>query len=357
MNKIDLIALNIFGDFLPSEIETLMESSFNPSSPFVRNLFKDKKLNHKLENYFKKFDVKLLNKELKRIEKSDIEILTFWDEEYPPLLREIPSPPIVLYCRGKIETLVNNPMIAVVGTRKPTAYGKRIAKDLTTELVKEGFIIVSGVAAGIDTIAHSTAVENLGKTIGVLGCGINVVYPSYNSRIYDSIVKSGCLISEYPLDTAPLKYNFPRRNRIIAGLSLGTLVIEASEKSGSLITARLALEYNRNVFAVPGNINSVMSLGTNKLIKFGAKLTMCVEDIKEEFPYLNFNKKEVKRDHEGELSKDEQVLIEKIKEGKNEFDVLLSSTNWSFSKLSELLTQLEIKGFIFKEGGRFIAGI
>lgn len=355
MKRLDLISLNLFGDFLPSEVEILMESSFEPSSPFIRERFKDERLDRKLSNYLKRFDRKILEKEIEEIENSDVEIITFWDDEYPPLLREIPSPPILLYCKGKIEVLRDKLTLAVVGTRKPTPYGKKIVRDLTSELVKLGFVIVSGVAAGIDTIAHLTAVENSGKTIGILGCGINVVYPSHNSKVYSLIAENGCLVSEYPMNTSPLKYNFPRRNRIIAGMSLGVLVVEAGERSGSLITARLAVEYNRNVFSVPGNINSPMSAGTNKLIKLGARPTTSVEDIKEEYPYLNF-KNEIVEDNEG-LSKDEQVLIEKIKEGQNEFDVLLASTGWDFSKLSEILTQLEIKGFITREGGRFIAGI
>ncbi|MDI3472266.1 MAG: processing protein [Thermotogaceae bacterium] len=355
MKRTDLISLNLFGDFSPSEVEILMESSFEPSSPFIHEQFKDESLNRKLDNYLKKFNKKILEKEIEKIESSDVEILTFWDDEYPPFLREIPSPPILLYCKGEIELLKTELTMAVVGTRKPTSYGKKIARDLTSELVKLGFIVVSGVAAGIDTIAHLTAVENSGKTIGILGCGINIVYPSHNSKVYSLIAENGCLISEYPLNTPPFKHNFPRRNRIIAGMSMGTLVIEAGERSGSLITARLALEYNRNVFSVPGNINSPMSTGTNRLIKFGAKITTCVEDIKEEYPYLSF--KNDSRETIEELSKDEQVLIEKIKEGQNEFDTLLNSMGWDFSKLSEVLTQLEIKGFITREGGRFTAGI
>jgi len=353
MKRIDLIALNLFGDFLPSEIEIIMESSFEPSSPFIHNIFKEEKLNRKIQNYTKKFNHKLLENELKKIESSNIEILSFWDEEYPPLLRETPFPPVLLYCKGDLEVFKDNLMISVVGTRKPTLYGKKIARDLVAKLVEKGFIIVSGAAAGIDSISHLTAAENFGKTIGVLGCGIDIVYPSYNSKIYNLIFENGCLISEYPLGTSPLKYNFPRRNRIIAGISLGTLVVEASERSGSLITARLALEYDRNVFSVPGNVNSPMSVGTNKLIKSGAKITTCIEDILEEFPYLAFSDD----NSQLKLTQDERLLIEKIKEGINEFDTLLDTTNWEFSKLSELLTKLEIEGVLLREGGKFIAGI
>lgn len=354
MKRSDLIALNLFGDFLPSEIEILMESSFEASSPFIRNIFKGEKLDRKLQNYIKKFDHEILKNELKKIEKSDIEILTFWDKEYPPFLRETPFPPILLYCKGNLEILKSKLMISVVGTRKPTPYGKKIAKDFVAKLVKKGFVVVSGAATGIDSIAHLATVENSGKTIGILGCGIDIVYPSYNSKVYSLISENGCLISEYPFGTPPLRYNFPKRNRIIAGFSLGTLVIEASERSGSLITAKLAWEYNRNVFSVPGNINSPMSIGTNRLIKLGAKITTCIEDILEEFPYLDFSNKS---NSQQELTQDERLLIEKIKEGVNEFDSLLDSTDWDFSKLSELLTRLEIKGLILREGGRFITGI
>ena len=192
------------------------------------------------------------------------------DKYYPNKLKLIYDPPELLYCLGDIR-LLNEPSIAIVGTRNASNYGKRIAYNLSQELSKRGVTIISGLASGIDSYAHEGAFKNVGKTIAVLGSGIDIIYPKENEDLYKSIIKNGGLIvSEFPLGTKPEKDNFPKRNRIISGLSDGVVVVEAKKKSGALITADLALEQGRSVFAVPGNIDSQNSEGTNNLIKEGA---------------------------------------------------------------------------------------
>lgn len=204
------------------------------------------------------------------------------DSDYPWLLGQIYDPPQLLYCLGN-KSLLGKKLIAVVGSRKMTPYGKWASEKLTKELVEKGFVIVSGLARGVDTSAHRAALRAKGLTIAVLGSGFDHIYPGENKRLAQEIVeKGGLLISEYPPEQRVLSANFPKRNRIISGLSLGVLVIEATLKSGSLITARLSLEQGREVFAIPGPINSAQSEGTAMLIQQGAKLVFRLEDILEE---------------------------------------------------------------------------
>src|SRR3990167_6273609 len=222
-----------------------------------------------------------LEKEWLRLEKFKIDVLIYPDENYPTLLKELPDPPGVLYVRGKILSR-DNLAIAVVGSRKYTSYGERATSELVRPLAKK-LTIVSGLALGIDSLAHRAALEVDGRTVAVLACGLDRIYPSSNIRLADRILAgSGAIISEYPLGMPALKFNFPVRNRIIAGLSLGTLVIEATLESGSLLTAMSALDYNREVFACPGPIFSETSRGTNKLIKMGAKIVASRSEILEE---------------------------------------------------------------------------
>ena len=196
--------------------------------------------------------------------------LTPNDKHYPIALKQIYDPPKELYCLGDIR-LLNEPSISIVGAREATEYGKRIAKKLASDLSRRGVTIVSGLAKGIDSCAHEGSYNNLGKTIAVLGCGLDIIYPKENEELYKNIIKNGGLIiSEFPLGTKPEKDNFPKRNRIISGISNGVVVVEAKERSGALITVDCALEQGKNVFAVPGNINSIYSEGTNNLIKEGA---------------------------------------------------------------------------------------
>lgn len=220
--------------------------------------------------------------EMERLAKHGINLITIQDKNYPKLLKEIYDPPAILYTRGKLKP--TDKCIGVVGTRKLSDYGSRIANLITRDLAESGLTIVSGLAKGIDTIAHQTALKTNQRTIAVLGSGIDQtsIYPFVNQGLAEKIIQNGAVISEFPIGTKPLAQNFPQRNRIVSGLSLGILVIEAPEKSGALITARNALEQNREVFAIPGSIFSQNSLGPNQLIKMGAKLVSQTEDILEE---------------------------------------------------------------------------
>ena len=197
------------------------------------------------------------------------ELITLNDPRYPQGLREIFDPPMMLFARGRMELLASE-AIAVVGTRRPTPYGMAVAERLSADLAKAGLTIVSGMARGIDTAAHRAALEESGDTIAVFGCGVDVVYPSENRRLYDQIIDRGLLLSEFPMGTPAYPQNFPIRNRIVSGISLGVLIVEGAQHSGSAITAKLAMEQGREVFAVPGNITSKMSWGPNLLIKTGA---------------------------------------------------------------------------------------
>ena len=208
--------------------------------------------------------------------------VTFTSADYPKSLFEIPDPPPFLYVQGALRC--HETAIAIVGSRRATAYGLQTTARLAEALAGQGITVISGMARGVDTAAHKGAIAAGGRTVGVLGCGIDRIYPPENRRLFQEMSEKGALISEFPLGTLPLAENFPRRNRIISGLSRGVLVVEAAENSGSLITAQYALEHGRDVFAVPGNISFATSRGSNRLIKQGAKLVDCVEDILEELP-------------------------------------------------------------------------
>jgi DNA processing protein len=232
---------------------------------------------------FSQVALKDAEREVEQAAKADCELIAFDNDDYPPLLKQIPDAPLLLYVRGNVKVL-SQYAVAVVGSRRPSAYGSSVAHRLAHDLAQRQLVVVSGLARGVDSAAHRGALEAKGNTVAVLGSGIDVIYPRENKTLANEIVKSGALISEFPLGTGPTPENFPIRNRIISGLSLGVVVVEAAEYSGSLITARLAVEQNREVFAVPGNITSAQSFGPNHLIKQGAKLVDQWMDVIEEFP-------------------------------------------------------------------------
>ena len=221
--------------------------------------------------------------ELEKVRQQGAHLLS-WDEpEYPALLKEIYDPPVLLYVRGNVKVLATN-CIAMVGARSPSPYGRQVAERLAEDLAARGCTIVSGLARGIDTCGHQGALKAGGKTVAVLGCGIDVDYPKENRKLRDEIEKKGCVITEFPLGAFPAPQNFPIRNRIVAGLSWGAIVVEGGRYSGSLITGRLAMEYNRQVYGVPGNVTNQRAVAPNLLIKQGAKLTESWEDVIEELP-------------------------------------------------------------------------
>ena len=223
-------------------------------------------------------------KELAAAQAAGCKLLT-WDEpEYPTSLREIYDPPPLLYVRGNIE-LLNKHLISIVGARRPTPYGNQMAERLGRDLAERGVIVTSGLARGIDSCAHKGALSSArGASIGVLGCGIDVVYPKENKKLFADMEQRGAIITEFPMGTFPAPQNFPIRNRVIAGMALGVVVVEGAQYSGSLITARLAMEFGREVFGVPGNATQSTSFGPNQLIKQGAKLVTSWEDVVEELP-------------------------------------------------------------------------
>ncbi len=224
-------------------------------------------------------------KELETVRNLGGDVLILDDGSYPYLLREISDPPVTLYVKGAWQACFDAPCVAVVGSRRCSTYGENASQMLSRDLAVRGICIVSGLARGIDTAAHRGAIEGKGRTIAVLGTGIGQIYPKENKKLVEQILETGgAVVSQFPLETPPIPENFPYRNRIISGLSLGVLIVEASERSGSLITARLAMEQNREVLAVPGNITSKNSFGTNYLIKSGAKLVQQWQDVVSELP-------------------------------------------------------------------------
>ncbi len=228
--------------------------------------------------------LELAQQECAKAVEAGARIVSLSDPEYPSRLKEIYDPPVILFVKGSVEVLAQ-PGIAMVGTRHPTPYGSGMAERLSTDLAARGLVIISGLARGIDTASHRGAVAAKGKTVAVLGTGIDVMYPKENTRLTEQIVAlGGALISEFPVGTFPAPQNFPIRNRIISGMSAGVLVVEAAEYSGTRITSRLALEQNRDVYAVPGNVTNKNSWGPNTLIKQGAKLVATWEDVWEELP-------------------------------------------------------------------------
>ena len=223
-------------------------------------------------------------REVGRLAELGGEALTLRDERYPPLLRETYDPPIVIYCMGDITAAITQPVVAIVGSRRCSTYGRNVAEKLSRELSQRGVTVVSGLARGIDSAAHRGALDGRGLTIGVMGTGLDAVYPKENRKLAARIAEQGALLTEFSLGTPPTSQNFPFRNRVISGLALGVMVVEGAERSGSLITARLAYEQGRDVFAVPGNITSAKSFGPNYLLKDGAKLVQTWRDVVEEMP-------------------------------------------------------------------------
>ena len=305
-----------------------------------------------------------LKKEYNLVRSCGVFLMTSEDDLYPQRLKEIPDYPLVLYVKGDAAKL-NLPAVAMVGSRKASVYGMLIAEKFAAQLAESGVSIISGLARGIDTCAHRGALKVKGITVAVLGCGLGQVYPKENKKLADEIVTAGALISEFPMATEPFYFNFPRRNRIVSGLSLGVVVVEASLKSGALITSDFALEQGREVFAIPGKVDQLNSQGTNRLIREGAKLVSCVEDILEELKnplqdYLKTPSKVRKKmkspncsnkdsDH---LSQEEEKIYKHLTDLPRHVDDLTEQLEFPITQLMVLLSKLEIKGRIKKLPGQ-----
>jgi len=291
-----------------------------------------------------------------KLKKKNVSFIILTDSNYPELLKQIRNPPFVLYVKGDPSTLSERfgPSVAVVGTRRTTQYGREVTKILTEELVASGFIIVSGLAIGVDAISHKTAIENGGRTVAVFGCGVDCCNPAENLRLYNDIIQKGSVvISELPLGHPPTKGSFPSRNRIIAGLSLGVLVTEGAEDSGSLITADYAIKFGRPVFAVPGPITSNMSKGPYKLIQKGAKLVTKAEDILQELGVKGTRNIKSTKGIKGS-TKEENRILEVLKNEALHFDEIVRKTGLQSSELGSILSLMEVKGMVRSfEGGMF----
>lgn len=284
-------------------------------------------------------------------------VISYYDEKYPSLLKEIASPPMLLFCEGRCE-LLHAPQIAMVGSRAATVSGKETAKRLAGELAESGFCITSGLAAGIDSYAHRGALDKHGLTISVMGCGLNTIYPKSNTALAGEIRHKGLLVSEFWPSVTPTAPQFPRRNRIVSGLSLGVVVIEAAQKSGSLITARLAAEQNRDVFAVPGSINNPKVAGCHKLISQGAKLITNVADILDEFPQYSMTNEEVSATHlpvpKASNSAELDPVLNSIGYETTPVDIIVQRTQMSVEHVLEQLLNLELAGLVVSSPGGFI---
>ena len=281
---------------------------------------------------------------VQKIESTGVSIITWEDSTYPLYLLEIADPPPVLYVRGDLQTR-DQWAVAVVGTRRATPYGKLMTRELVTGLVQSGATIVSGLARGIDAIAHQSALEVGGRTIAVLGSGINRIYPPEHRRLATRVTAQGAMVSEFPPGTPPESGNFPRRNRIISGLSLGVLVVEAGRKSGAIITANYALDQGREVFAVPGNINSRNSLGTNRLIQQGAKLVLNANDILEELNMTMVDEK-VATQLALPTTPEEARLLQLLAGQPCHVDELSRHSGLPVAKVTSTLTMMELKGLV-----------
>ena len=362
---IDWIALNMTPGVGPRAATKLLERFGSADAVFHARRHELESLRLKpetTESIIKREFREKAETELERVKQLGGDVLILDDGSYPALLREIDDPPPVLYVKGDWQACFEQPCVGVIGSRMCSTYGENASEMLARDLGSRGITVVSGLARGIDTAAHRGAMRGQGRTIAVMGTGIDGVYPKENNGLVREILASGgCLVTQFPLGTPPLKDNFPYRNRIISGLSLGVLIVEASERSGSLITARLAMEQNREVMAVPGNITSGNSFGTNYLIKSGAKLVQQWQDVVAELPSeiaaailppkIDKNAPDVtERQPEvipADMNENEQKVWALLTADEStHIDILLETSDLSFGDLNSVLVSLDIRDLI-----------
>jgi DNA processing protein len=300
---------------------------------------------------------RVVEQEMRAARAAGCQIITQDEQGYPALLKTIEDPPPVLYVKGDLgEAMAVG--VAVVGSRRPSTYGKVVAEQLARGLAACGVTVVSGLARGIDSVAHLHSLESGGRTIAILGCGLSYMYPPENRRLADRICQQGAVVSEFPMATKPDRLNFPLRNRTISGMSLGTVVVEAGERSGALITAQWALEQGREVFAVPGNVTAPTSRGTNRLIKMGAKLVEDVDDILEELPHYalagTLDRAPVQREFcQADSTPDERHLLEVLDPVEaRHIDCIIEQAHVPASLVSSLLLRLELEGRVTQLPGK-----
>lgn len=292
-----------------------------------------------------------VEKEIRKAETQNVRLLTLNDPEYPDGLRQCPDAPIVLYVKGGFEP-ADKYAISIVGSRSSSDYGMQVAEKMGFQLSSSGLTIVSGMARGIDTASHKGALRAAGRTIAVLGSGIDVPYPYSNRELMESIGSSGAVITEFPFGTGPEKENFPKRNRIISGLSLGVVVIEATLDSGSLITVAYALDQGKEIFAVPGNVTSRNSRGTNDLIKRGARLVESAEEVIDELRPLLKGILREDRKSLPEMNEEEKKIHSCLEAAPSHIDVITRKTNMTSGKALSVLLSLELKGLVRQGSGK-----
>jgi DNA processing protein len=350
-----LVSLNLIPQVGSARLENLLKHFKAPE-----NIFKASRRDlivacgEQIAESIAAFDPRRMENDLALAKKSGLRVITLFDQDYPQLLKEIPGPPIVLYISGRI-TADDNSGIGIVGSRCASFYGLRSAEKFAAELSGRGLTIVSGMARGVDTYAHAGALKVKGRTIAVMGSGFSHIYPPENAGLAKKISESGAVISEFPMDTLPLAQNFPRRNRLISGLSLGVLITEAARNSGALITADFALEQGREVFALPGRIDSCGSTGVNALIKQGAKLVTCCEDILEELnlPAAIARKPEDRAIKEKTACpKEEEMVYDCISRQAITMDDLVEKTSKRYGQLASLILKLQFKKLIKELPGK-----
>lgn len=301
---------------------------------------------------------KVVEEQIRLLEKhstksnGEIKLITFRDPDYPENLKTIYDPPPFLFIKGEFKK-EDKKALAMVGTRRASPYGKSVAEKLASELVQRGVTIVSGLARGIDSIGHHSALRGKGRTVAVFGSGLDVIYPREHTRLAQRIMENGAIISEFPLGTKPLAENFPKRNRLISGLSLGVIIIEAPKRSGALLTAEYALDQGREVFAVPGNIGSQKSEGTNALIKKGAVLVTSVDDILNELKgVLTYPSEQEKTKLEVDLSLEEKNIFNLLSLEPNHIDKIAKQSNAKIPQVLSVLLSLELKGLVKQLSGK-----
>lgn len=345
----------------PVTFKRLLEQFGNPEAIFdTRHDSPEAILSEPVLKYLRQPDWHAVEKDLAWLHQDGNHILTLQDPLYPPLLREIPDPPPILFVTGNVE-LLTSLQFAMVGSRNPSPNGIETAHEFAADLCRHGLIITSGLALGIDAAAHTGALDNDGATLAVMGTGPDQVYPARHRQLAQRIAENGAMLTEFPIGTPPLAENFPRRNRIISGLSVGTLVVEAAQRSGSLITARMALEQGREVFAVPGSIHNPLARGCHMLIRQGAKLVEDTQDILEELVPLSaaaLSRRQPATDSTGEMVvMDEQhaQVLDQMGSDPIYIDLLVERTGLTAEVLSSMLLVLELHNLVASvPGGSYI---
>ena len=350
-----LIALNLLPDIGPVRVRNLLEQFGEATAVLAaphKALAEVEKIGPKAADTITRWQ-KLadLGGELNRIDKFGASIITVDDSEYPELLREIYDPPLVLYVRGELKK-EDRHAIAMVGTRQSTLYGRQTAERLARQLAASGITVVSGGARGIDSASHEGALQSGGRTIAVLGTGLDIVYPAENIKLYQSIAEQGAVITQFPFGRRGDKQSFPIRNRIVAGMTQGTVVVEANRSSGALITANFAAEYGRTVYAVPGRIDSPRSAGCHGLIKDGAQLCESAEDVLAEFANFNYSSNDQPELPLPALTPAEQTIYNVLTHEEMQQDAIIRRSELPPAQVSVALLQLEMKKLIQQHPGR-----